>query len=122
MFFFGNSLKTKSHTGESADKCKSCSKVFSCSKSLEVHLVTRAGHPVQSLNQLSLFLFEICNSSVKSESAFPGHVQGDQLGRFFAKNGKDGFPWPSFLDQKNLAREAQKCHLLGSVSLKVKNQ
>ena len=37
---FLNSLKTKSRTGESADKCKSCSKVFSCSKSLEVHLVT----------------------------------------------------------------------------------
>ena len=34
----------------------------------------------------------------------------------------DCFPWPSFLDQKNLARKAQKCHLLGSVSLHVKNQ
>ena len=89
MFFFGNSLKTKSHTGESADKCKSCSKVFSCSKSLEVHLVTRAGHPVQSLNQLSLFLFGICNPFLKSESAYPGHVQGDQLGHFFCKEGKN---------------------------------
>ena len=31
--FFLNSLKTKSHTGESADKCKSCSRAIAISKS-----------------------------------------------------------------------------------------
>ncbi len=39
-FLTENSLKIKSHTGEGADRCKPCAKVFSCQKNLKVHLVT----------------------------------------------------------------------------------